>query len=218
MKKLFFILIIIATSAYVFYARYTQSPKMSSLVSTAQPQRMQIPTPGITTNERILFVPYWTLSSDIQQNAYDTFIYFGITPGNSGINVSDQGYVNIPTFIAKVSPAKTLLTIRMTDKAMNEKILDSPSFQKQIIYDSLFQAKRYGFKGLLLDFEAGGIGFDSLTNQVTGFITDFAKEAKKQKTFFSVAVYADTFYRARPYDIKKIAAQADNMIVMAYDF
>jgi spore germination protein YaaH len=170
------------------------------------------------TSGKTLFVPYWTISNDVSQQEYDQFIYFGISPHESGIDTFEPGYISISQYLQKISAASTLLAIRMTDKQFNSKVLDSATIQQKIITDSLAISKKYGFKGILLDFEPAGIGFDSLTRNVTNFITSFSEQAKNQHVPFTIAIYGDTFYRARPFDIRKIGSVVENIFILAYDF
>ena len=218
MKKYVVFSLLILIGVYVARTMFTKQSLQPLPVQKPRPTVVQTQIFQPVKQERILFVPYWTLTSWDNQSDYDSFIYFGIAPNEIGINTSDPGFADIPRYIDHISPSKTLLGVRMTDKIFNEKVLNSATLQQQIISDALHISKQDGFKGILLDFEVGGIGFDSLTQQVTGFITEFAQAAKRQESQFSVAMYGDVYYRARPYNIKTIAENSDKIIVMAYDF
>lgn len=166
---------------------------------------------------KTLFIPYWTTFSKVSQS-YDQIIYFGVSPTNNGINRLDEGYLRIPEYVQLTPKSSTLLAVTMTNKLLNEKILESDSLQQKIIADTLEITKEYGFAGVVLDFEAGGIGFASQTKKVSHFITSFSEAVRKENISFDVVVYGDTFYRARPYDMKAIGSVSQKVFVMAYDF
>jgi spore germination protein len=71
---------------------------------------------------------------------------------------------------------------------------------------------------VVLDLEIAAIPFESVTNNISDFIVEFADNAKANDLKFVVATYGDTFYRLRPFDIKKIGSKADEVMIMAYDF
>src|SRR5262245_2417167 len=62
-----------------------------------------------------LLVPYWTLSNtDFSKETYDTYLYFGITPTKTGINMDEAGYSRMSQFTTAVPQgSKKLLVIRM---------------------------------------------------------------------------------------------------------
>lgn len=218
MRRLFLLIFFIIALGYIFFIRQREKPSSPIVQSTPSPAVSSKKNTVVPINNRTLFVPYWTLENTPAIDGYNSFIYFGISPTLDGINSLSTGYSDIPAFTNRVLPNKSLLTVQMTDEEVNEKVLDSQSVQNRIISDSLTAVQQFGFRGIVLDFEIRGIGFNSLTKQVTDFITKFASQTKKQQRYFAVTVYGDTFYRARPYDIQTIANDADEIIVMAYDF
>jgi spore germination protein YaaH len=72
-------------------------------------------------------------------------------------------------------------------------------------------------QGIILDLEIAAIPFDSLTQAISKFSKSFYTAAKKSNLKYSIAIYGDTFYRARPYDVKILAQNADTIMIMAYD-
>lgn len=167
-----------------------------------------------------VFVPYWSTYSDLAgDEVYDRYIYFGAAPGTKGIILQKDDISNIQKFTDSApSGSKKLLTIRMIGNDLNTQILDSNSVQEKVIADSISIAKDFGFDGLVLDLELSAIPFDSLVNRISGFIGKFYRASKESDLSFSLAVYGDVFYRARPFDMKKLSEYADEVMIMAYDF
>lgn len=182
---------------------------------TAVPTHMIEKVDNVTTS---LFVPYWTLKDDIQDDNYTTFIYFGVSPGDTGINDQETGAKNVDEFSKAVPDGKKkLLTLRMIDTQKNFAILKDSAKQKKIIDQTVTFAKEHDFDGVVLDLELSAIPFDSLIKQINTFTSQFSTQAKKNNLTFSIAIYGDTFYRIRPFDVKTIAGNVDQVYVMAYD-
>jgi spore germination protein YaaH len=179
------------------------------------------PTPDVSTVKETnsIFVPYWTLKTEATDSAkYDRYIYFGVVPTKDGINKKEEGSLAVDTFVDLIPDTKErLLTIRMIDNKNNFAILEDDAAQKKVIKDSIALAKAKGFNGIVLDLEVSAIPFDSLVKQITTFNTRFAKQTKQNGLSYSIALYGDVFYRARPFDVKNLAKQADHVLIMAYD-
>lgn len=185
------------------------SPAKVSITTTPVP---------VSISHTALFVPYWTLSSGIEKS-YSEYIYFGITANTEGIVHNEAGYTGIPTFTKNVpATSKKILGIRLTNTAINEAILHDDGVQKRIIDESLRIAQENGFDGILLDLEYSAFPFDSVIQSVTTFSQRFADSTKNQHRLFYQAVYGDTYYRGRPYNIKLLSKHLDKLFVMAYDF
>ena len=71
--------------------------------------------------------------------------------------------------------------------------------------------------GIVLDLEIAAIPFDSLVKKINKFTGTFYSASKKNNLTFSLTLYGDLFYRARPYDVKTLALNADSIMIMAYD-
>lgn len=191
----------------------------------AQPVRdLVIPPSPTVMIDRIgktktsLFVPYWTVD-EIETGNYETYVYFGLTPSKKGIDATETGAQRITDFLEHVPPGKTkLLTLRMIDQDTNSAILKDKKLQQTIISQTVATAKEYGFSGVVLDLEVSALPFDALVTQISDFTHDLAIQTKGQNLQFDMTVYGDTFYRVRPFDVKKIAKDADNVMLMAYDF
>ena len=78
-------------------------------------------------------------------------------------------------------------------------------------------ATEYGFSGVVLDLEIAAIPFDSVVQNISTFVSEFSDEAERRGQKFTIAIYGDTFYRARPFDVKLIGRKADQVMIMAYD-
>ncbi len=167
-----------------------------------------------------LFVPYWSLGrTTIETTSYDDIIYFGVIPTLTGLDTRETGYKSIDAFISSTKDSKKrYLALRMIGNDTNFAILKDTKAQIRIITETLALTKTKGFDGVVLDLEVGGFPFDSLIQQINAYVKNFYEAAKQNNTELRVAVYGDTFYRIRPYEIKTIGQYADKILLMAYDF
>ncbi len=168
--------------------------------------------------EESVFVPYWSMSNLAALNTYETAIYFGISVTKDGVNTSDQGYAQLSNFISHTSTNQKLLTVRMLDTDTNLAILEDAKAKEQVIEDVVSTAKEYGFDGIVLDLELSVIPFTDVTESISLFTKQLSSALEENNLVFQVALYGDTYYRSRPYDVKKIAKEADKVLIMAYDF
>ena len=179
------------------------------------------PTPVVirdTEEEQSVFIPYWAIPSSQAVIEEDTTVYFGVTPNTSSVNRNEDGYRNLATFLRRTKTKKKILTLRMVDSEVNTFVLSHTNAQKQIAKDIARIAKENGFSGVLLDLELSAIPLDSVITQISSFTKIVSSEVKHEQLSFSIAIYGDTFYRVRPYDIKTIAAVSDSLSIMSYDF
>lgn len=176
-------------------------------------------SPVNASESSALFVPYWTVSESMLPDNYASYIYFGITPGAAGIDSTEQGSTSLTTFLQDVPEGKqTYVTVRMIDSENNFAILKDQARQEWLIKETIAVAKEHDFDGIVLDLEVSAVPFESLVNQITAFTTRFSQEVKKEQLRFSVTIYGDVFYRIRPFAVKEIAKQSDEVMIMAYDF
>lgn len=218
MKKIIavFLLILILFSYYLVNRKNaTGKPVGNISISTKQSEK------SITkeSNLKYLFVPYWSLTGEIENDEYDELIYFGIAAGKNGVDKNETGFLNISKFLkfSKDYPKK-FITVRMTDSDSNSFILKDKKLQNQIIDESIDIAEQNLFSGIVLDFEINGIPFDTFVKTISDFYSRFYQSAKRNNLKFYVTLYGDVFYRIRPYDVEFIAKNSDKMLVMAYDF
>lgn len=198
----------------IFHAKVNIKNPMSKITQEARPT----PAPKLLPAKTTLFVPYWTLGKNLPLT-YNTISYFGITADANGINMKDSGYKNLPVFSRLVGQNQsTFLVVRLLESEVNEKILSDNNFRKKIIEESISSAKKYGFEGIMLDFEYNALAFDSIVRQITKLSQDFAIRVHADNLQFYQTLYGDTFYRARPFDVEAIGKEADGIFVMAYDF
>jgi spore germination protein YaaH len=224
MKKttiLLVLLSIIGVCSWIFYfqPQETVSP-LARLRRHTSPTLTPTVKPVFQTTSNALFVPYWSFGSKkISTDTFDTLLYFGVSTNTTGIDTDDIGYKKLQQFV-DVTPAqsKKLLVIRMINTEVNSKVLDNKTAQQNIIQDSIAIAKKYGFSGIVLDFEIKALAFDSVVRNISQFYTSFSKQVHADNLAFDVTLYGDTFYLSRPYDVKEIGKSADRMYIMTYDF
>jgi spore germination protein YaaH len=230
MKRLFIlvILFVLSIGTYFFLQSKQGEIKKQDLQKskdqvTVSPQTTQIPDiQNITTS---VFLPYWESTQDAITNPAisglstkpDDIIYFGITPGSNGINLTDEGYLTIEQLNTTANNNINILTVRMTDTDQNLAMLRNTKQQKAIIDDTIEIANKYEFKKILIDFEVSALPFQSLTDQMSDFLNQFATKLKANNLSPSLTIYGDHFYRARPFDLVKLNPNFDYFYIMAYD-
>lgn len=175
---------------------------------------------GKNTENNSLFVPYWTLKKDIVNvEKYDKLLYFGITASEDGIDMTESGYGNLSNFFRLAGEdIETLLVLRMLDSTVNFAILKDVQRQEKIINQTIDVAEKYGFDGIVLDLELSALPFDSLIKQINNFNSKFFRTSKSEGLNYSLTMYGDVYYRIRPFDIKNLAENSDQIMIMAYDF
>jgi len=178
-----------------------------------------------------IFVPYWQLPKNPNEikeskifiknkNKIEThYIYFGITADENGIDKNENGFFNLE----KINSSKeehlfSSLVLRLLNDEINFKILENNNLQKKIIEDTIKITKEKNFSELILDLEINALPFENVIKKINFFVDNFAQKAKIENLIFSMTIYADTFYRKRPYDIKFISSKTEKIYVMAYDF
>lgn len=200
--------------ALIFAFHQDTSKKLVNVIRSAP---TVTPIPKVLISQKILFIPYWTLDS-VSQN-YDTYAYFGISPTSQGaIDTTDDGYKDLSQFTNETQGKHTLLIVRMIDSDVNKAILQNNDLQQELIQEAITTAQTYQFDGIVLDLEYHALAFPDVTQSVTDFSTTFAKAVKAQNLSFYQMIVGDTFYLARPYDVKMLAAVSDGIFVMSYDF
>jgi spore germination protein YaaH len=87
-----------------------------------------------------------------------------------------------------------------------------------MITQAIQVAKENGFDGIVLDLEVKAIPTEKVISQITTFVRRFSIAATEKNIEFGMTVYGDTFYRARPFDLKGLEPYVDQFYIMAYDF
>lgn len=218
MKRLGLLLILVAIGGFIYWNQSRETDSVRQEVTQTKPETQVL---GKETEEvRAIFIPYWTFGAQpLETDEFNELIYFGVAADSSGIDESDPGFGKIQDFIeASDRSKKRLLTVRMLDQDENSKVLKNTAAQNKIISESLGLADDFGFDGMVLDLETSSLSFESVVENITNFNKAFYKAAQKDKKLYYVALYGDTYYRARPYDIKSIGQNADRLLIMSYDF
>ena len=169
---------------------------------------------------RSVFVPYWAVGSAKSEDfsSYSEVLYFGISPTNQGINQEESGYKELNNFAEKLKAVpKKWLVIRLNNSDIATDIIEHDDASQRVILDSIAEAKRWGFTGILVDLELQAFPFDSVTNNITKFNTSFAEKVHAQQLQYGITLYGDTFYRARPYNVNDLVDIADKSFIMTYD-
>lgn len=217
MKKLFgFLTLGVSLVLFLFFIWDNRAPQVKIQV---KPTPFQKAVPTVAISDSVLFVPYWTLGTFSQWKTYQELVYFGITPNENGINAQEDGYKNMKQFIQMVpSNTKKQLVLRMTEQAINEKVLEDKNLREKIIKQTVAVAKANDFDGVVLDFEYNALSFPDVIAEINQFSADFANTSHQSKLSFYQTLFGDSFFRARPYNVAAIAKNADGIFVMSYDF
>ncbi|MCX7881437.1 MAG: glycosyl hydrolase family 18 protein [Patescibacteria group bacterium] len=167
--------------------------------------------------KKAIFVPEWQLDQSkavksvesesednqlSQLNQYDRLIYFG----------SER---SLTKFIDLIKNSNKKHSLWLTYKI--DEVPEKDSWEK-IAEEKIKILKDNNFQGLVLDLEIAALNFSNLINQINDFVKFFYSETKKAEIKFSVAVFGDVFYRRRPYDLRFIGENSDEVMIMAYDF
>ena len=189
--------------------------------TTKKIQSLRIsPTDIPSKPSKSIFIPYWSLKDNESiDRMYDRYIYFGVTGGEMGIDRSETGYKGIGNFLSSIpNESVKLLTLRLLDEDDIISILQKPQMRDLLISETTDIARENGFSGVLLDLELSSSTNDTTVLQISDFVQEFYTHLKKYYMTFSVALYGDTFYRKRPYDVDFISKNSDGIFIMAYDF
>lgn len=207
---LFLAVLIICIAWYLLAPHNLTSPKLVLLYPTTSPT-----VPPAKNNNKILFVPSWTITGKDDFSGFQELVYFGITPQKDQSVTLDKN--SLEKFIEESAATPKLLGIVMTDTSVNQDILSSKS-AGNIANKISITAKANGFKGVVLDFELSALGFDSVTRSVTSLEKTFADNAHANNLLFYSAIDGDDFLRARPYDVSQIGKFSDGVFILAYDY
>ncbi len=222
-KKIGWLIVVLflATSLFYFIRQKQHPSEPTSMVSTRTPSTTVIPQETAPPNKvsTSIFVPAWAIDqANLKLGSYDRVIYFGITAATKGINKYDQGYQNLTAFAKATADKEKYLALTMTNSETNNAVLVDNKAQQKIISQTIDIAKQNGFFGLVLDFELFSLFNDKVPGEINQFVQSFYNQAKGSNLKFTVTIYGDTFYRKRPYDLKTIGQNCDEIMIMAYDF
>lgn len=233
-KLLRTIILLWVLACIVIIAITAKNPKrISSLPTEIIKQNTEQQTPTIPQTfeppEGSIFIPYWKVSSlsepllpeTIPHKSLRHLIYFGVAPKADGaLDQSEPGYTNLARFAEKVTnlPGSKLLTLRMMNEDISEAILSNTTYQDNLINELISLSQQYSFDGVLVDLEHSVLPTQDTVQNISAFLERAATATHAQRLSFSITIYGDTFYRQRPYDVKKIASFSDEIMIMAYDF
>ncbi len=173
-----------------------------------------------TATQSFVFIPYWNIPADQEKTLeYDRLIYFGVSSDKKGNIVQDAAYEDIEKFVQiKATHQQMYLTVKLLDQQINEQLLDDATSQEVLASNIAQLAKQYQFDGVALDLEVSNIALFTDPAGVTSLIKSISQEVKNADMSFTTLIYADTYYRSRPYKIDELASISDEIMVMLYDF
>lgn len=205
-----------------------KSFKTNQTSPTLQPQQNKIIEKKDLPTSHSVFLPYWSLPDNLEkiknpvfddQLPITNYHYFGIAPNENGIAKNEPGYLNLDK-IKKLSESLKVssLVLRMTNNDLNLKILEDEDLTKKLIDETIQITKNNNFEELILDLEVSALPFENITNSITNFVGRISDKTREENIKLSMTIYADIFYRKRPYDLKILTQKINRLYVMGYDF
>jgi spore germination protein YaaH len=182
----------------------------------AQKSILRVPN-NVLINKKSIFMPYWNIEN-FENGNWDNLYYFGVNVNTNGIDKNETGYAKLEQFQNITNGKKSSLVLRMTDSETVFSLLKNKKKINKIINESIDIVNKYKFDGIALDLEISMILSEDTKAQINNFVKDFYTQAKNNNLKFTYILYGDVFYRMRGYDIKTIAANCDEIMIMAYDF
>ncbi|MGB9707596.1 MAG: glycosyl hydrolase family 18 protein [Microgenomates group bacterium] len=182
-------------------------PVEKKVITPTEKVPKETPTPEVTREfqlKKSIFVPQWQigqLDQLAQLKDYERLIYFGSEAG-------------LKDFITKVNSEKNQ-SLWFTYK-INE--IPPENIWEKITQEKIEILKKFNLEGIVLDLEISGLPTEKKVAEINNFNEYFLKSIKEAGFKNAVAIYGDTFYRKRPYDLNKISHLVDEVMVMAYDF
>ncbi len=154
---------------------------------------------AVAVNEKkSLFVPDWSLTGTGKiPTGYDRLIYFGTMTKSLPSQLNGQKEIWYTVKIAE---------------------LPEQSQWPGLVQSNIDIAKNYNVSGIVLDLEISGLPTDDAMTQINKFVEYFYTQFHQHYIKMAVAIYGDTFYRRRPFDLRFINDHSDEIMVMAYDF
>ncbi len=214
---------IVGVILIILLIRNNQSGSLSSKNTIYQDKKVQNNTTTTRATSWGTFVPYWSKLEDYSRNPIvstpiKNAYYFGVTLNHDGsINTNDSGYSRLSSF-SHQSGIQSYLVVRLLNQDVLDVILHNSKIAKKAAITSSQLAKNQGFDGILLDLEYSSLPTAETKKQITTTIALFAAEAKNRSLLIGATFFGDTFYRSRPYDIKKLSKTLDEIVIMAYDY
>lgn len=223
MKKI--VLVVVLVGVLVFFYQTNTNKEKEKTINIKQDQGIVLfsPTPTRTPVivKKSLFMPAWSLKQVSQEalSVYDRLYYFGLTPSLNGINMQGAEYKQMEEFFSLTSATQeAYITLKMTNTDTTSAILKSHDAQEKVITDMVTIVQEHHIKGIALDIEISGLISSDVQASINTFVQQMYYKAKSHTIRLSLILYGDLFYRKRPYDIKTLSANVDEVMVMAYDF
>ena len=164
-----------------------------------------------------IFVPSWAANQSLASSPYDAYYYFGLTPDTEGNIVHDSVYQHLAT-LQSVPANKRYVVLKLMDDRLIDAYLTSSIIQSKLIATLGRELTLRQIQGVVIDLELSFTMKPEREKQITTLVQQMCTGLHKDYKSCFVAIYGDTFYQTRPYNIQEIGAAADRILVMAYDF
>lgn len=211
MKKWISVCICIALIGIILFNRTPPQKKQQTIQKTVSP------TSIIPTFSRGIFVPYWSSIEDVSEEKYDTYYYFGVQPTAQGTLENESGLQSI-RLVKNIPEKQKKLVLRMLDSTITEVLLDEKQAQKELSSQLTAILSTHSFSGIVLDIEVPFTLNPDKKDKITKLVQLMCTAIQSDYKTCSLLIYGDSFYKSRPYDIKKLGSIVDTILIMAYDF
>jgi spore germination protein YaaH len=187
--------------------------------TTAIPSKLPVKKiiPQINNSTKSIFVPSWMANAPISDDVYSGYYLFGIVPNDDGTidqKALDAQWKNM----SSISDKKKYITLQLHEQKSILGYLEDGKRQSILTNSVNSYLSSHNAQGVVLDLELSFTTNTQREGQISQFVQTLCTGVQKNYRTCFVAVYGDSFYRSRPYDIKKIGEVADRVLIMAYDF
>lgn len=176
------------------------------------------------------FAPYWTFNKldNVDFSTLTTFAYFGVEVDGSG-NLDRTG-VGYQTFRSEKATeifkkahsngTRVVLTVTQMKNGPILELMDNPEAQANMINQTVAEVKNRGIDGINVDLEYTGDPGSEYRVKFSTFVKNLTDKMHQEvpNSRVTVSVYASAVKEPKIYDIGSVAAAADGIFMMAYDF
>jgi spore germination protein YaaH len=119
--------------------------------------------------------------------------------------------------LASIPEEKKYAVLRMLDTRTISTYLDDTALQKKLIAAVQKESTILHIHGIVLDLELPFTMKGERKKQITAFVQQLCTALHTDYKSCFVALYGDTFFQNRPYDVATLGKSVDSVILMAYD-
>lgn len=184
----------------------------------------------LSSAEVLGFAPYWTLHKldNVDFSTLTTFAYFGVPVDEYGrLDRTDIGFERLQSAHVKSlfqrardSDVKNVVTLTQMENEVIRAFLDDPDATDTLISESVALINDHKLDGINIDFEYLGDPKGEYKQRFSHFVENYIYKVKQEvpSAYVTVSVYASAAKEPKLYDIARLGAASDGVLMMAYDF